>query len=44
MLRPASSGSLIDLLGRNYSVLWLFSAVFLGLSIVLMTRVRPVKQ
>jgi MFS family permease len=38
---PILAGSLIDLLGKNYSVLWLFSAVFLGLSIALMTRVQP---
>ena len=38
---PILAGNLIDLLGKNYSVLWIFSAVFLGLSILLMTLVRP---
>ncbi len=34
-------GGLIDLTAKNYSVLWLFSAVFLMLAAYLMLRVRP---
>ena len=32
--------SLIDLSGKNYSTLWIFSGVFLGAAAFLMTRVR----
>ncbi len=38
---PIASGGLIDLFGKNYSVLWLFSAVFIGLAALLMMRVQP---
>ncbi len=38
---PIASGGLIDLAGKNYSVLWIFSAVFLALAIVFIQRVRP---
>lgn len=37
---PILSGGLIDLAGKNYTMLWLFSAVFMGLAILAMTRVR----
>jgi maltose/moltooligosaccharide transporter len=38
---PIASGGLIDLAGKNYSLLWLFSAVFIGLAALLMSRVQP---
>ena len=38
---PIAAGGLIDLLGKNYTVLWIFSAVFIGLAAVCMLRVRP---
>lgn len=38
---PIASGGLIDLAGKNYSLLWIFSAVFIGLAAVLMSRVQP---
>jgi hypothetical protein len=31
---------LIDLAGKNYAILWLFSAIFMGLAIFMMTNVR----
>ena len=37
---PILAGELIDLTGKNYSTLWLFSAVFIALSIFCMTQVR----
>lgn len=37
---PIASGGLIDLAGKNYAVLWLFSAVFIALAAGLMQRVR----
>jgi maltose/moltooligosaccharide transporter len=37
---PIAAGGLIDLAGRNYSVLWLFSAIFLALAAFLMTRIH----
>ena len=37
---PIAAGGLIDLAGRNYSVLWIFSAVFLGISASLMMRIH----
>jgi Na+/melibiose symporter-like transporter len=38
---PILAGGLIDLTSKNYSVLWIFSALFLVVSIALMTMVRP---
>jgi MFS family permease len=38
---PIVSGTLIDLLGKNYSVLWIFSAVFIVVAAGLMQRVQP---
>jgi MFS family permease len=38
---PIVAGTLIDLTARNYSVLWLFSAVFIALAAMLMLRTRP---
>lgn len=38
---PILAGGLIDLTAKNYSMLWLFSAIFLGLSMFLMMRVQP---
>jgi MFS family permease len=38
---PIVSGTLIDLTGKNYAILWLFSAVFIALAAGLMQRVRP---
>ncbi|MBI5565043.1 MAG: MFS transporter [Chloroflexi bacterium] len=38
---PIVAGSLIDLTGKNYSMLWVFSAVFIGLAAVLIQRVVP---
>ncbi len=38
---PITAGGLIDLAGKNYMTIWIFGAVFLGLAIVLMSRVRP---
>jgi maltose/moltooligosaccharide transporter len=35
---PIAAGGLIDLAGRNYSVLWMFSAIFLAIAAYLMTR------
>ena len=37
---PIVAGALIDLTAKNYSVLWLFSAVFIALALVAMMRVR----
>ena len=37
---PIVSGTLIDLTGKNYAILWLFSAVFIALAAGLMQRVR----
>jgi maltose/moltooligosaccharide transporter len=37
---PIVAGGLIDLAGKNYTTLWLFSAIFMVLAIFLMTRVR----
>jgi Na+/melibiose symporter-like transporter len=37
---PIAAGGLIDLAGRNYSVLWLFSAIFLAIAAFLMTRIH----
>jgi Na+/melibiose symporter-like transporter len=37
---PIAAGGLIDLAGRNYTVLWIFSAVFLGMAAVLMMRIH----
>lgn len=37
---PLVAGGLIDLTGKNYTTLWLFSAIFMVLALVLMTRVR----
>ncbi len=37
---PIAAGGLIDLAGKNYTTLWLFSAVFMILAIFMMTRVR----
>jgi maltose/moltooligosaccharide transporter len=37
---PIVAGGLIDLAGKNYTTLWLFSAVFMTVAIFLMTRVR----
>ncbi len=38
---PITAGGLIDLAGGNYSVIWLFAAVFMALAIVCMSMVRP---
>jgi MFS family permease len=38
---PIVSGTLIDLAGKNYAILWLFSAVFIALAAGLMQRVHP---
>lgn len=38
---PIVSGGLIDLAGKNYNVLWIFSAVFIGLAALLLNRVQP---
>jgi MFS family permease len=37
---PILAGSLIDLTGKNYAILWLFSAVFIAVAAGLMLRVR----
>jgi Na+/melibiose symporter-like transporter len=37
---PITAGTLVDLAGKNYTVLWLFSAVFMGVALFLMSRVR----
>jgi MFS family permease len=37
---PVVAGVLIDLEGRNYSVLWIFSAIFLAIAAFLMTRIH----
>jgi MFS family permease len=37
---PIVAGGLIDLTGRNYTTLWLFSAIFMAVAIFMMTRVR----
>jgi MFS family permease len=37
---PVVAGVLIDLAGRNYSVLWIFSAIFLAIAAFLMTRIH----
>lgn len=38
---PILAGGLIDLTAKNHAIVWIFSAVFLALSVVLMLRVRP---
>ena len=40
---PILAGSLIDLTGKNYAILWLFSAVFIAIAAGLMLRVRSKK-
>ena len=37
---PVVAGGLVDLAGRNYSVLWIFSAIFLAIAAFLMTRIH----
>ena len=37
---PIVAGGLIDLADKNYTTLWLFSAIFMALAIFMMTRVR----
>jgi MFS family permease len=37
---PILAGTLIDLTGKNYAILWLFSAVFIAIAAGLMLRVR----
>ena len=37
---PIVAGGLIDLTGKNYTTLWLFSAIFMAVAIYMMTRVR----
>ena len=41
---PILAGTLIDLLGKNYAILWIFSAVFIAIAAGLMQRVRPQKS
>lgn len=41
---PIVGGSLIDLTGKNYAIVWIFSAVFIALAAGLMQRVRPQPQ
>ena len=41
---PIVGGSLIDLAGKNYAILWLFSAVFMALAVGFMLRVRSQKS
>jgi len=38
---PIVGGGLIDLTGKNYAIVWIFSAVFIALAAGLMQRVRP---
>jgi maltose/moltooligosaccharide transporter len=40
---PILAGTLIDLTGKNYAILWLFSAGFIALAAGLMLRVRSKK-
>ncbi len=37
---PIVAGGLIDMTGKNYTTLWLFSALFMAAAIFMMTRVR----
>jgi maltose/moltooligosaccharide transporter len=37
---PIVAGGLIDLAGKNYTTLWLFSAIFMALAIFMMTQVQ----
>jgi maltose/moltooligosaccharide transporter len=37
---PVLAGGLVQLLGKDYSVIWLYGAVFMALAIFLMSRVR----
>jgi MFS family permease len=37
---PIVAGGLIDLAGKNYATVWLFSAIFMALAIFMMTRVQ----
>jgi MFS family permease len=41
---PILVGTLIDLTGKNYAILWLFSAVFIAIAAGLMLRVRSQKS
>jgi hypothetical protein len=33
-------GGLIDLAGKNYAILWLFSAIYMALAILMMMQVQ----
>jgi hypothetical protein len=41
---PILTGSQIELIGENYVILWLFSAVFIAIAAGLMLRVRSQKS
>ncbi len=41
---PIVAGGLIDMTGKNYTTLWLFSALFMAAAIFMMTRVHAQQQ
>jgi MFS-type transporter involved in bile tolerance (Atg22 family) len=38
---PLLAGAIVQALGNNYTIIWLFSAVFMTLAVVAMLNVRP---
>ena len=40
ILGPSLGGVLVDVMGDQYRWIWLFSTVFMGLAVVVMSRVR----
>lgn len=41
---PILAGGLIDLSGKNYTTVWVFSALFMAAALLTMTRVRALKK
>ena len=41
---PILAGGLIDLSGKNYTTVWVFSALFMAAALLAMTRVRTLKK
>jgi maltose/moltooligosaccharide transporter len=41
---PILAGGLIDLSGKNYTTVWVFSALFMAAALFAMTQVRAIKK
>ena len=41
---PILAGALIDLSGKNYTTVWVFSALFMAAALLTMTQVRAIKK